>query len=109
MINKEDRLGEIERKLREAEDRISFLLKEIETLEMALEETLHYCSVTKYNNIFHMEWSAGERRKVDKKLYAYCLARAVKIHKCETDDEQLGLVNSYPLMLWDDFLYRDER
>jgi hypothetical protein len=84
------------------------LQEKIEILETALKETLHYSSVMKYNKIFHMGWDVSEFRKIDKELTAYCIARAVKIRKCETDDERFGLVNSYPLMIWEDFMHRGE-
>jgi hypothetical protein len=103
MKNTQNFLGKIDERSREEE-----LLEKIEVLERVLEKALHYCSVMKYNNIFHMGWDVSEFREIDKKLYAYCLARAVKIRKCETDDERFGLVNSYPLMIWDDFLHCGE-
>jgi hypothetical protein len=101
MTNKQDCLGKIDERSREE------LSEKIEVLEMALDKSIHYCSVMKYNNIHHMGWDVHDFLKIDKKLYAYCLVRAVRVIKCETDDKRFGLVNSYPLMIWDDFLYSE--
>jgi phage anti-repressor protein len=90
----------------EAERRIFGLLEEKETLEIALNDSLQYYTVAKYNNVFHMGWSIAESQEIGKKLTSYCRLRAIKIRKCETNDERFGSVNSYPIRAWDDFLER---
>jgi phage anti-repressor protein len=89
----------------EAERRILGLEEEKETLEVALNESLQYWTVAKYNRHFmNMAWNNEDCKRVGKQLTAYCRVRAIKIRKCETNDERFGEVNSYPLQAWRDFL-----
>ena len=87
-----------------AERRIMGLVEERETLEIALNNSLQFFTVAKYNNTFHMGWSMAECQRIGKYLSAYCRARAIEIRRCETNDERFGAVNSYPLTAWRDFL-----
>lgn len=93
-----------QQKAREAEMRIFALTEEKETLEIALNESLKFYTVAKYNKAFNMGWTLGECQLIGKRLSAYCRIRAIEIRKCDTNDERFGSVNSYPLTAWEDFL-----
>jgi phage anti-repressor protein len=84
----------------EAERRIFGLLEEKETLEIALNESLQFYTVAKYNNTFHMGWNMSTCQEIGKRLSTYCRMNSIKIRKCETNDERFGSVNSYPLTAW---------
>jgi phage anti-repressor protein len=88
----------------EAERRIFRLTEEKEELEIALNESLRYYTVAKYNKTFHMDWNMPECQEIGRRLSTYCRLRGFKIRKCPTNDERFGSVNSYPLDVWDDFL-----
>ena len=88
----------------EAERRIFGLLEEKETLEIALNESIQFYTVAKYNGAFKKGWSLAQCQLIGKQLSAYCRARAIQIRKCETNDERFGSVNSYPVSAWDAFM-----
>ena len=87
-----------------AERRILGLLEEKETLEIALNESIQFYTVAKYNGVFKKSWTLAQCQLIGKQLSAYCHARAIQIRKCETNDERFGTVNSYPLSAWEDFM-----
>ena len=86
----------------EAERKIFGLIEEKETLEIALNESLQYYTVAKYNKKFHKKWNMEQCQKIGKEIAAYCRGHAVEIKKCETNDE--SAVNSYPLIAWKGYL-----
>ena len=88
----------------EAERRIFGLLEEKETLEIALNESIQFYTVAKYNGVFKKSWTLAQCQLIGKQLSAYCHARAIQIRKCETNDERFGTVNSYPITAWDAFM-----
>ena len=92
------------RRALEAERRIFSLLEENETLEIALNDSIRYFTVAKYNGAFKKGWNTTQCQLIGKQLSAYCRARAIQIRKCETNDERFGAVNSYPISAWDDFM-----
>jgi hypothetical protein len=92
------------RRALEAERRIFCLQEEKETLEVALNESLQYYTVAKYNKTFHMGWDMAKCQRIGKKLAIYCRSRAIEIRRCETNDERFGVVNSYPIAVWNDFV-----
>lgn len=92
------------RKAIEAETRILALTEDNETLEIALNTSLQFYTVAKYNRIFKMNWSLAQCQAIGKRLSAYCRSRAIEIRTCETNDERFGAVNSYPITAWEDFL-----
>ena len=92
------------RRALEAERRIFGLLEEKETLEIALNGSIQFYTVAKYNGAFKKGWSLAQCQLIGKQLSAYCRARAIQIRKCETNDERFGAVNSYPISAWDDFM-----
>ena len=88
----------------EAERRIFGLLEEKETLEIALNESIQFYTVAKYNGVFKKGWTMAQCQLIGKQLSAYCHARAIQIRKCETNDERFGTVNSYPISAWENFM-----
>jgi phage anti-repressor protein len=90
----------------EAERRIFGLLEEKETLEIALNESLQFYTVAKYNSVFHMGWNMSTCQEIGKRLSAYCRKYSIEIRECLTGDERFESVNSYPLTAWEDFLER---
>lgn len=93
-----------QQRAKEAETKILALSEENESLEIALNTSLKFYTVAKYNNVFSMAWSLKECQSIGKGLSAYCRSRAIEIRKCETNDERFGSVYSYPLTAWEDFL-----
>ena len=92
------------RRALEAERRIFALAEENETLEVALNTSLRFYTVAKYNKTFHMGWSLTQCQAIGKQLTAYCRARAIAVRSCETNDERFGTVHSYPCSAWESFL-----
>ena len=88
----------------EAERRIFALAEENETLEIALNTSLKFFTVAKYNKTFHMGWSLSQCQGIGKQLTAYCRAHSIEVRACETNDERFGAVNSYPDSAWEAFL-----
>lgn len=88
----------------EAQRRILCLVEEKETLEIALNSSLKFYTVAKYNKVFNMNWSLAQCQAIGKRLSAYCRSHAIEIRTCETNDERFGTVNSYPITAWEDFL-----
>ena len=83
----------------------TFVLEEKnETLEIALNESLKFYTVAKYNKEHKMRWSMPKCQEIGKKLSAHCRANSIEIRKCETNDERFGMTNSYPTTAWDSFL-----
>ena len=92
------------RRALEAERRIFALAEENETLEVALNTSLKFYTVAKYNKTFHMGWSLSQCQAIGKQLTAYCRARAIEVRSCETNDKRFGAVHSYPCSAWESFL-----
>ena len=92
------------RRALEAERRIFALGEENEALEIALNTSLRYYTVAKYNKTFNKGWSLTQCQAIGKRLTAHCRARAIEVRTCETNDERFGTVNSYPLTAWESFL-----
>ena len=92
------------RRAAEAERRIFALAEENETLEIALNASLRFYTVAKYNKTFNKGWNMAQCQAIGRRLTAYCRARAIEIRSCETNDERFGVVNSYPLTAWEAFL-----
>ena len=88
----------------EAQRRIMDLTEENETLEIALNASLQFYTVAKYNKVFGKHWNLAQSQAIGKQLSAFCRSRAIEIRACETNDERFGTVNSYPLTAWTDFL-----
>ncbi len=88
----------------EAQRRIMDLTEENETLEIALNASLQFYTVAKYNKVFGKHWNLAQSQAIGKQLSAFCRSRAIEIRSCETNDERFGTVNSYPITAWDDFL-----
>jgi len=86
------------------ENQVCGLIEEKDMLETALNESLRFYTVAKYNNVFNMGWGLKRCQEIGKQLSAYCRARAIEIRTCQTNDERFGKVNSYPLTAWEAFL-----
>ena len=88
----------------EARRRILALSEENESLALALNTSLQFHTVAKYNKTFGMKWNLAKCQAIGKQLAAYCRSRAIEIRTCETNDERFGAVNTYPITAWTDFL-----
>jgi anti-repressor protein len=88
----------------EAERRIMALSGEKEELEIALNTSLKYYTVAKYNKVYKMQWNMRQCQTIGEQLAAYCRSHAIQVKQCETNDERFGNVNSYPLTAWEAFL-----
>ena len=87
-----------------AEEEKALLKEQAETLEIALNDSLRFYTVAKYNKEYKMGWSMKACQAIGKKMSAYCRANSIEIRKCETNDERFGSTNSYPLTAWESFL-----
>jgi phage anti-repressor protein len=92
------------RRALEAERQIFALAEENETLEIALNTSLKFFPVAKYNRTFKMGWNSEQCKAIGKRLTAFCRTRAIEVRSCETNDERFGTVNSYPITAWEAFL-----
>jgi len=92
------------RRALDAERKIFALAEENETLEIALNSSLKYYTVAKYNKVFSKGWNLHQCREIGVRLTAYCRAHAVEIRRCETNDERFGTVNIYPITAWEAYL-----
>jgi len=88
----------------ETERRIFALAEVNETLEIALNTSLQFYTVAKYNKTFNMNWNLAQCQAIGKRISAYCRSRAIEIRVCETNDERFGAVNSYPITAWQEVL-----
>ncbi len=88
---------------RKAEQRIWALADENEVLEIALNTSLQFYTVAKYNKVFAKNWNLRQCQNIGKHLSAYCRSHAIEIRPCKTNDERFGTVNSYPLTAWEDY------
>jgi len=80
------------------------LVENNESLEIALNQSLKYYTVAKYNKKFKMGWNMAKCQRIGKELAGYCRARGYEIKKCPTNDERFGEVNTYPITVWEDFM-----
>jgi phage anti-repressor protein len=94
------------RRAKEAEERIFALSEKSESLEIALNESLRFYTVAKYNKVFKMGWNLRRCQETGKQLSTYCRANAIEIRKCQTNDERFGETNRYPFTAWESFLSR---
>lgn len=78
--------------------------EENETLEIALNSSLKFYTVAKYNKVFHMGWNLKKCQVIGKGISAYCRCNSIEIRSCQTNDERFGKVNSYPITAWENFL-----
>ena len=78
------------------------LLGENETLETALNQSLKYFTVAKYNKVYKMGWDMSQCQRIGKDLSTYCRLRNIEIRQCETNDDRFGTVNSYPVKVFED-------
>ena len=85
---------------------IRALGEKVDTLEIALNESIKFYTVAKYNKVFNMGWPLKKCQEVGKGISVYCRSRAIEVRKCKTNDERFGEVNSYPLTAWEDFLHK---
>ena len=95
-------------KVIESERRIFELEEENETLEIALNQSLQYYTVAKYNKEFQKKWDMKQCRKIGKEMVCYCRSHAIEIKKCKTNDERFGEVNSYPMIAWKGYFESNE-
>ena len=95
-------------KVIESERRIFELEEENETLEIALNQSLQYYTVAKYNKEFQKKWDLKKCRKIGKEMVCYCRSHAIEIKKCKTNDEKFGEVNSYPMIAWKGYFESNE-
>lgn len=79
------------------------LAEENDVLETALNISLDWCTVMKYNQEHHMGWNMEQCKAVGKHMTALCRANALEVRKCLTNDDLFKEVNSYPRSAWELF------
>ena len=87
--------------------KIGELTDKVETLEIMLNDSLEWWTVAKFNGTYNIGWSMEACQHVGRRLTAYCLARAIGPQEAQTNDERFKRVNSYPAMVWHDFMARE--
>jgi len=92
------------KRAKEAEQKTFLLMEENESLEIALNSSLKFYTVAKYNTVFHKGWDLKRCQAIGKGISAFCRSKSIEIRSCETNDERFGSVNSYPITAWDDFM-----
>jgi hypothetical protein len=106
MTNKQDYLKVLERKLRNAEYRLSVLEEENEVLEEVIDKLIKRYTTKEYNETFHMGWKEQQCQEIDKRMTGYCRAHAFKIRRVPTEESATGYVNSYGIPAWESFVSR---
>ena len=86
----------------ESNKRIAALKEENEVLEIALDESLQFCTVRKYNEVHGMGWSRQQAINVGRRLTAYCKRNSIKYHSIP--DPLYGSVHNYPVTAWAGFM-----
>jgi prophage antirepressor-like protein len=80
------------------------LAEQNEILEIALNDSLKFYTVGRYNKCFKMGWNMLDCQKIGRCITAYCRSNSIEIRPCETNDERFGKVNSYPIAAWERFM-----
>ena len=88
----------------EAERRIFALSAENEELAVALNTSLEYWTVMKYNVTQKKHWTMQQCQSIGRRMSAYCRTNGFEIKTCLTNDERFTSVNSYPLTAWESFM-----
>ena len=78
------------------------LESEKEVLEIALDQSLRWCSTRRYNIENKCDWTLEQCKSIGKQISAYCRANAIRIEK--QHDPLFGEVNSYPMSAWEGFM-----
>ena len=100
-----ERRIELERQFNaELEAELAELLEKNEVLESALNESLKYWTVAKFNRERKMRWNMTQCQRIGKELSAYCRRRNIGIQRCLTNDDRFPYTNSYPVTVIEDFL-----
>jgi len=73
-----------------------------EELEIALDMSLKYTSVRRYNAEHRMGWNLEACKGIGKRLSAYCRSQGIQPKRIK--DELFGEVNGYPQDVWERFL-----
>jgi len=88
----------------EAERRIFALSAENEELAIALNTSLEYWTVMKYNSEMGKKWTMRQCQSIGRRMSAFCRTNGYEIKSCLTGDDRFSCVNSYPLTAWDSFM-----
>lgn len=88
----------------EAERRIMSLTAENEELAVALNTSLEYWTVMKFNTEFGKKWNMAECQSIGRRMSAYCRTNGYEVKTHLIDDDRLSSVNSYPLTAWEGFM-----
>lgn len=91
----------------EAERRIFALSAENEELAAALNTSLEYWTVMKYNIEKKMQWPMQQCQSIGRRMSAYCRTHGFEIKTCLTNDDRFPRVNSYPVTAWEDFMAKE--
>lgn len=88
----------------EAERRIFALSAENEELATALNTSLEYWTVMKYNTQKNKRWSMQQCQSIGRRMSAYCRTNGFEVKSCLTNDDRFSKVNSYPVTAWENFM-----
>ena len=88
----------------EAERRIFALSAENEELAIALNTSLDYWTVMKYNQERKKQWNMQQCQSIGRRMSAYCRSNGYEIRNCVTNDDRFSSVNSYPVTAWDRYM-----
>lgn len=88
----------------EAEQRIFALNAENQELSVALNTSLDYWTVMKYNTEKGKHWNMSQCQSVGRRMAAYCRINGFEVKSCMTNDDRFSCVNSYPVTAWEHFM-----
>lgn len=92
------------RRALEAERHIFALSAENEELAAALNTSLEYWTVMKYNTEKKKRWTMPQCQSIGRRMSAYCRTNGFEIKTCLTNDERFPSVNTYPITAWENFM-----
>ena len=93
----------------EAEHRIFALSAENEELAIALNTSLDFWTVMKYNKEQKKGWDMQHCQSIGRRMSAFCRSHGYEIRNCVTNDDRFSSVNSYPITAWESFMEKKQQ
>ena len=93
-----------QKKAFESDRQILPLTEENKTFVIALNTSLQFYAIAKYNKTYSIGWNLTQVEAIGKQISAYYRSHAIETRTCETNDERFTVVNSYPFTAWTEFI-----
>jgi hypothetical protein len=88
----------------ELADAVETLQEEKDILTIALNDSLEWWTVAKYNSVHNMGWNLTQTQQIGRRLTAICYANGINPRPVFTNDERFKQVKSYPVNVWEAFI-----